>query len=413
MNAGASSAMSHAPAGAAAHALLTAGAIRVHCAEVAAEAIAGRSTHFRWHEERLPTVAAYVTDVIRSRYPTLEVPVHSRWRHIEAGGIDRWGGLRAAHGLAGDAAAKAAIDLVIPSVLLDAGAGPRWRYREAASGRELARSEGLAVASLELFASGAFSGDARAPLRSDAEALASIDAARIAAAFQASPANPLAGLEGRAGLLTALGRTMLGQPHWFGSPARLGNLLDAWRERSANGRIAASEILASLLVALGPIWPGRIVADGVPLGDCWPHPAARGGLVPFHKLTQWLTYSLLEPLAEAGLEVVGLDELTGLPEYRNGGLLLDLGVIEAADASFHTRRLEAGEPAVVEWRALTVIALDRLAALVRISLDLDAASFPLARLLEGGTWAAGRKIALERRAGGAPPVDIASDGTVF
>jgi len=42
-------------------------------------------------------------------------------------------------------------------------------------------------------------------------------------------------------------------------------------------------------------------------------------IVPFHKLTQWLTYSLLEPLETAGLTVVNLDELTALPEYRNGG----------------------------------------------------------------------------------------------
>src|SRR5687768_9509058 len=128
--------------------LLTAGAIRAHCGEVAREVIEGRSPHLAWREERLPVVAAYVVDVIRERYPDLQVPVHSRWRHFEAGGIDRWGPLAARHGLAGaDAAlerARAAVDLVIPSVLLDAGAGTAWRYREA-GGAELARSEGLAV----------------------------------------------------------------------------------------------------------------------------------------------------------------------------------------------------------------------------------------------------------------------------
>jgi hypothetical protein len=406
------------PAGAGAAArLLTAGAIREHCEEVAREALEGRSAHFRWHAERLPSVAAYVVDVIRSRYPSLEVPIHSRWRHIEAGGIDRWGALCAAHGLAGAAArmerAKAAIELVVPSVLLDAGAGPAWRYREPASGRELARSEGLAVASVALFASGALSANPREPLRSDALALEGITADVIARAFQAGPGNPLAGLEGRAALLTRLGGVMQSQPHWFGAPARLGNLLDAWRARSSGGRIEAAEILASLLQALGAMWPGRLAVEGVPLGDCWPHPAARGGLVPFHKLTQWLTYSLLEPLAEAGLQVTGLDALTGLPEYRNGGLLLDLGLLEARDPSFHTRTLAVGEAAVVEWRALTVAGLDRLAPLVRSALGMDEASFPLARMLEGGTWAAGRRIAAERRPGGAPPVNVASDGTVF
>jgi hypothetical protein len=180
-----------------------------------------------------------------------------------------------------------------------------------------------------------------------------------------------------------------------------------------DGRIEAAEILATLLRVLGPMWPGRIVLEGLPLGDCWRHPAAVGGLVPFHKLTQWLTYSLLEPLADAGLTVTGLERLTGLPEYRNGGLLLDLGLLEARDPTFHTRVLTVEEPAVVEWRALTVIGLDRLAPQVRAALGLDAAAFPLARMLEGGTWAAGRRIAAARRAGGAPPVNVASDGTVF
>jgi hypothetical protein len=398
-------------------ALLTAGAIRTHCAEVAAQAIAARSPLFVWREERLPVVAAYVVDVIRERYPDLRVPIHSRWRHFEAGGVDRWSQLAARHGL--DAAnarlerARAAVDLVIPSVLLDAGAGPEWRYREEATGREFSRSEGLGIASLALFASGIFSGDRAHPLRTDGAALARVRAEDIAKGFQSGPGNSLVGVEGRAAVLARLGAAMKEQPEWFGTPARLGNLVDAWQSHAVDGRIEAQTVLRTLLETLGPIWPGRIVADGVALGDCWPHPAARGGLVPFHKLTQWMTYSLLEPLAEAGIEVTGIESLTGLPEYRNGGLLLDMGLVEARDASFHTRVLEVGETAVVEWRALTVIGLDRLAPLVRKALGMRAESFPLARMLEGGTWAAGRKIALERRAGGAPPVRIASDGTVF
>jgi hypothetical protein len=380
--------------------LLTAGAIRTHCAEVAGEAIAGRSAHFAWREERLPAVSAYVVDVIRARYPDLRVPIHSRWRHFEAGGIDRWGALAKARGLEGIERAKAAIDLVVPSVLLDAGSGPDWRYREPSTGTTYSRSEGLAIASLDLYASGGLAD------------LSAVTATDIARAFQVAPGNPLVGLEGRAALLAKLGGIVRSQPQWFGSPGRLGNLVDGWRSQAAHGRIEARAILATLLHALAPMWPGRIVRDGIPLGDCWPHPAARGGLVPFHKLTQWLTYSLLEPLADAGLEVVGVDALTGLPEYRNGGLLLDLGLLEAKDAGFHERTLAVDDPAVVEWRALTVVGLDRLAPLVRDALGVGEAAFPLARMLEGGTWAAGRRIAEERR-GGAPPVRIASDGTVF
>ena len=405
------------PASHPASALLNATAVRRHCREIMAYVVSGDSPYFVWHETQIPLSAAYVAEVIRERYPDLKVPYHSRWRHFEAGGVDRWGMIARSHGLDHEhqrqERARASIDLVIPSVLLDAGAGALWRYVDTASGQTLSRSEGLGVASLSLFAAGGLSADPASPLRADASALAQIRPQHIASAFQVDANNELVGLEGRAALLARLGEIAAATPAVFGTPARLGNLYDYLKLHATDNRINAGFILITLLRALGPMWPARSTLEGVSLGDCWPHVAAVGGLVPFHKLSQWLTYSLLEPLNEAGLEVIGLDELTGLPEYRNGGLLLDLGVIEARDPTFHTRTLAVDEPAVVEWRALTVIALDRLADAVRGTLGLSAANFPLACVLEGGTWAAGRKIAAQKRVGGPPPVHISSDGTVF
>ena len=381
----------------------------------------GQTRHLAWHPERLPAAAAYVADTIRQRYPDLDVPYHSRWRHFEAGGVDRWAQIAAA--LPADRAerARTRIDLAITSVLLDAGAGPAWRYVDAATGTTLARSEGLGVASLRLFAAGAFSSSTDAPCRADARALARLDTATLAQGFQVAADNPLVGLDGRAALLRRLGAVAAATPAVFGTPARLGHLYDYLVAHAREGAITAGFLLATLLRALGPVWPPRQVLDGVALGDCWRHPAARAanpadptdGYVPFHKLTQWLAYSLLEPLEEAGLAVTGLDELTGLPEYRNGGLLLDLGVLVPQDADFLRRTHAVDDEAVVEWRALTVIALDRIAAAVREVLGVTAQAFPLARVLEGGTWAAGRRIAAERREGGTPPVSIDSDGTVF
>ena len=392
--------------------LLSAQAVRSHCAQIMALDERDAAPHFRLHPQQLPAAAAYVAETIRQRYPDLDVPYHSRWRHFEAGGVDRWANLAAVHQLQGAERARTRIDLVIPSVLLDAGAGPDWSYVDS-EGRELARSEGLGVASLELFASGALSDDAGAPLRADAAALSLLSEATLARAFQASAGNPLVGLAGRVALLQRLGAAVAAAPDIFGTPGRVGNLYDTLAARADNGRIEASAVLEVLLQALGPVWPGRITLDGVSLGDCWRHPGVADGLVPFHKLTQWLSYSLLEPLEEAGLTVTGLDALTGLPEYRNGGLLLDFGIITPRDPSFFDRMLTVDEPAVVEWRALTVILLDRIAELVRTELGVSAAEFPLACILEGGTWAAGRRIAAERRPGGGPPVSIASDGTVF
>lgn len=135
--------------------------------------------------------------------------------------------------------------------------------------------------------------------------------------------------------------------------------------------------------------------------------------VPFHKLSQWLTYSLLEPLQKLGLYVVGLDELTGLPGYRNGGLCLDMGLLRAQDSAVFQRRYLPGSEVVVEWRSLTVILLDKIATAMGEKLHLSATELPLVKILQGGTWAAGRKIATELRAGGVPPIHIESDATVF
>lgn len=388
--------------------------IRRRCHEILAIGERGDLPHFDVRTDRLAAAAGIVAGVTRERYPDLAVPPHSRWRHFEVGGTDRWNML--ARGLDPDERARAAFDLVVPSVLLDAGAGAGWRYREAGTGQEFARSEGLAVASFAMFSAGVFSSDAARPLRTDASALRACDPQRLAGAFQAGPGNRLKGMEGRAGLLRALGEALEKRPDLFGSPPRVGGLYDRFRALPAPPSTA--ELLETLLDALHPIWPERIVVDGSSLGDVWRHPSLRRGdetdrLVPFHKLTQWLAYSLMEPLAEAGIRVRDPDGLTGLAEYRNGGLFIDAGVLEPRDKGVFTVEHSPGAELVVEWRALTLALLDRLAPLVRDRLELDEAQLPLAGILEGGTWAAGRMLARRAREGGEPPIRLASDGTVF
>jgi len=293
-----------------------------------------------------------------------------------------------------DEVARRRIDLAVVSVLLDAGAGPDWSYRETATGETYARSEGLGVASVHMFASGAFSRDPKGdPLRVDAERLAALAPIDIAMGFQVKAHNPMVGLEGRADLLRKLGSVGLDRP---------GALFDAIVRDG--GTVKAASILAAVLDRLSPIWP-------LPMGDVWPHAAI--GHVPFHKLSQWLSYSLAEPIAGAGLEVVELDALTGLPEYRNGGLLVDAGALRPKQSRLMSETFRAGDEAIVEWRALTVALLDRIAGHVRLHLGLDARRLPLVKVLEAGTWFAGRVLAAERRPGGGPPIAIESDGTVF
>jgi hypothetical protein len=408
--------------------LRSAPAIRVQCAKLFALAEKDELESWRLDLTKLPAASEYVLEVIRAEYPTLVIPYHARWRHFDVGSVDRTAALTRAlrdEGLDAAGVARAKIELAIVSVLLDAGAGMGWRWKDPKDGRVYAKSEGLALASLQLF-------DGGGPFASDngwqvtPHALAAVDATALGRAFQVTPTNPLAGFDGRLALLAKLGDAVAKAPHFLsktGGERRLGNLFDALEaasEKTPSGRrrVRAPQILAALLEALGSIWPSRLSVAGVDLGDAWRHPqlTARDqglGIVPFHKLSQWLAYSLVEPLIEAGLDVEDLDGLTGLPEYRNGGLLIDLGVIVPRDAKLLSTPLAPDHAAIVSWRALTVVLLDRMATLVRRSLGKSQADFPLACLLQGGTWTAGRKIAAARRGDGGPPLQIVSDGTVF
>lgn len=398
--------------------LRTPAAIRARSGALFDLAEKGELQHMRLDLSRLDAAADFVAEVIGENYPGLDIPYHARWRHFSAGGVDRWGGLR---DRLGDRDAKEIarlrIDLCVPSVLLDAGAGPTWSFREASTGAAFARSEGLAVASFSAFEAGLFSGDPAAPLRADAVGLAALTEAALANAFQVGPGNPLLGLDSRALLLQRLGIALRARPDLFGADARIGNLFDAVLDSAEGGSVRAEAILSVILEGFADVWPGRDMLGGANLGDVWRHRAlpadATGGqLVPFHKLSQWLTYSLAEVFEDSGVPVTGIEALTGLPEYRNGGLFLDLGVLALRDPALAQTELPVGHEAVVEWRALTVALLDRIADPIRARLGRSAEQMPLARILEGGTWAAGRRTAQKLR-GGAPPLRIVSDGTVF
>ncbi|HSR80528.1 MAG TPA: DUF1688 family protein [Hyphomicrobiaceae bacterium] len=409
------------PETAAASLLLSAPAVRERAHRLLAIGIDDGLAHFRVNLDRLERAADLVAATTRRSYPTLDVPLHARWRHFLVCGRDRWAEIDVGTPWR-DAAerARAAFDLAIVSVLLDAGAGPSWSYREPATGAPVARSEGLALASLAMFAAGTLSRTPGAPMRADVAALQALDREVFGWHFQVSDANPLAGLEGRAGLLRRLGAAVADQPDVFAraDTARPGGLFDHLAALAHGQSIAATTILEEVLRHLGPVWPSRLELGGVPLGDCWRHPGltapdATTGLVPLHKLSQWLAYSLVEPLQAAGIAVSALDGLTGLAEYRNGGLFIDTGVLELRDPAQAAVTHEVGSTLVVEWRALTVALLDRLAGSVRGRLGRDAASFPLAKVLQGGSWAAGRELAHARRRDGSPPIRVASDGTVF
>ncbi len=370
---------------------------------------------FTYHDEKLDETVRFVIEEIKQRYPSLEIPFHSRWGHFAVGGIARKDLLmKKIQGEPPLERARILLDLVITSVLLDAGAGSTWKFYEESSKSSFGRSEGLGVASFYLFLSGFLSSDPQKPLQADTTGLKQLRLQTLEAAFQVSPKNPLIGVEGRLLLLNNLASAVSDSKRF--KDGRPGNILDYLLERYGK-RIPAQGILSAVLEGLGSIWPGRLEARGVNLGDVWSHSklGSKGSfesLVPFHKLSQWMTYSLIEPILEAGLQVDGVNSLTGLAEYRNGGLMIDSGLIRPRDPKDLDRQWSPDSDFIIEWRALTIHLLDIIGEKVRKELNQSSEQFPLAKVLEGGTWWAGRKLAAQR-AGGGSPIQIQSDGTVF
>ncbi|KAJ1667179.1 hypothetical protein IW140_001567 [Coemansia sp. RSA 1813] len=456
-------------------------AVREQSNKVFKQAQRGKLRHFAYDEGKVDAVVEYVYSLIDRDYGSIDkVPMHGRWRSYciktETGTRDlvsehvaRW---READ-ISEWECARRIIDLFMVSVLVDAGAGSEWRFQDREFG-ESARTEGLGLAALRMFERGMFSSSPSNAFQVDAPALESFTDQALLDGFQVSEANPLLGCANRAQLLRNLGKALRAEPGFFGGicacnshPARPGFMLDYLTGCAEAPRtVSVDDIWEVIVDGLAPVWPaGRTKLDGVPLGDVWQcdtlgieppvdespgHPAGRRdssgsidgasvgkaapsqplilgthSLVPFHKLSQWLTWSLLEVITRLGkFTVTGTDRLTGLPEYRNGGLFVDMGVLtlnasdrERAPAKNNVPQFDGSDPVIVEWRAMTVILLDLVASRVRLMSGLDDSQLPpmfLSRVLEGGTWKAGREIAASLRSDTKdPPINIISDGTLF
>ena len=394
-------------------ALFSAGAVRQRCGWFLEAARTGTLKHFVYDDSMLDDCVQIVAQETRTNYPDLVVPYHSRWRHFETPMGDLSKVLLKYVGDSDHDRCRAELDLVVVSVLLDAGAGSRWHYRDDDTGVVYQRSEGLAVASIRMFVAGLFSSDPASPCQVDSDALIGLNVDDLERGFKVDDDNTLPGLAERTLLLNRLGgvlaessATSLCRPSDW--------ILDNLGERA----VTAEHLLAVVLDHLNPIWPQGRMEDGIALGDVGYHPLAESaeefpGLVPFHKLSQWLTYSLIEPLVRGGIEVGELNGLTGLAEYRNGGLFVDCGVIQPDDAVLAEQPLDVASEIVVEWRALTVALLDEMVARVRQQLAVNEDDFPLACLLQGGSWSAGRRLARQLRPDGSPPLRLHMTGTVF
>ncbi|OKL61430.1 hypothetical protein UA08_03141 [Talaromyces atroroseus] len=440
--------------------LLSLRAIRERAKIVADATHAGELSHFDFHEDLLGDVADFVTSVIK--FPDMvssfqrdygpdkfdTIPPHGRWQHFDLGNVPRITALIRDWKV--DAAkcdnyevTRRLVDLFFVSVLLDAGAGDHWRYIEPSTEREYERSEGIAVASLYMFQSLAFAytehESDKVPLVNgklliERKGLEQLRTDVLEQGFQVSDSNSMLGIASRGDLLRSLGRSLLAHPDIFGNEGRPGNLVD-YMIKTAGGSseldiITLWDTLQTLLI---PIWPkDRITIAGKAIGDAWPLQVLQrkacsshnltDSIQPFHKLTQWLTYSLMVPFQRIlGLQWVNAESLTALAEYRNGGLFVDLGVLQLKKEALNRGlkesggllpMFEAGDDVIVEWRAVTLALIDELYKMVLSR--MDGVHLTMAQLLEAGSWKSGREVAAKHRPETkSSPILIKSDGTVF
>jgi len=307
---------------------------------------------------------------------------------------------------------------VTVSVLLDAGAGKEWKYVDH-KGNILNRSEGLAAATFTMFRNGLFSSDISVPHRVNSSGLKALSLDHFSQGFQVSDSNEMVGVKDRFHLLKRLAKSLDSSPEFFGKEVcRPGNIVDYVLKHVKDGKVSINVAWKAVIEGFEPIWPEH--ASGVRRGDVWAYSGLKeigqpaSDLVPFHKLSQWLTYSLLEPFEELGIQFTDLHLLTGLAEYRNGGLFIDIGVLRCRSEHADKMEYDVGAELMVELRALTVCLIDLVALEVRKKLGLTEAQLGLAKVLQGGTWAAGRAIAAEKRPDTkAAPIRVRSNGTVF
>ncbi|TVY62836.1 Uracil catabolism protein [Lachnellula suecica] len=429
------------------------GAVRERCTVMLGKAKQNKLNHFDVDMSMFEHTTKFVVAIIKRDFAPdyASIPPHGRWQHFNVGGRDRIAELLNSWANTTDQPERCRrlLDLFLVSVLLDAGAGTSWSYYSAEEDRKYKRSEGLAIASLEMFKSGAFSSDKSQPHQVDSEGLQNLTVGIMSAGLQVSDKNPIAGLEGRTNLLIRLSQALKNHT-FFGADGRPGNMIDyllshATTQASSIPIVMLPTLWTLLTDGLAPIWPSsRTAIDSTPLGDAWPlssmptSPTTQPWetIVPFHKLTQWLCYSLMQPMSKLmHMHFIGAELMTGLPEYRNGGLFIDTGVltlkpqqekrgIQQFLANSQNEKKEAMEvvpmfapddDVIVEWRAVTVGFLDLLLEDVNERLGLQGVErLSLPQMLEAGSWKGGREVAeISRPNTQCPPIAILSDGTVF
>ena len=355
------------------------------CLKIYNNILNNNSKYFEINLEKLDQTVDDLLEFILKKYPKMNIGMHSRLNHIP-----EWYDLVQKWKCPLNEKIKRLIDLLFVSVLLDGGSGENWKY--ISNNIEYRRSEGLGKCVYNMFISGFFSLDEKQPYKVDMNRIKLINLDEFKNEFQISKDNILIGLENRLENLVNFSKFMINNDNFnINNNIRPGNIFD--------------KIYNNLEIDLDKLY--EIIFSFSPIINDVHYYKPLDVYVPFHKILQWLSYSLIDLFKKFNISIRSDNYLTALPEYRNGGFLIDSNIINFKNNNLKNIFHEINSDIIIELRASTIVLIDIIKDKINIKKKNN---LNISQVLEGGTWRYGRYLANKNNIS---PIKIKSNGIIF
>ena len=272
------------------------------------------------------------------------------------------------------------------------------------------RSEGIAIAIYDMFVSGFFSSSIKNKYQVNSSILTYLRFRIFSEKFQNTINNSIIGIKNRHSLLINLGKTL--------KKNKLSRPSDFFDKYNINDTISVKELWNFIVNDFKDIWNIYNKDDKETIGDIWTHPylkipcIEKSELMPFHKISQWIIYSLIDVIKNYGnYKITDTMILSALPEYRNAGLLLEYQVITPKNRLAFSKIYTIKDTFVVELRGLTIAILEYLLNDINSERSIEE-KYSMSEFLENGSWSLGREIAYKKNNGDLP-INLILEGNYF
>ncbi|MBO0345675.1 DUF1688 family protein [Roseibium sp. CAU 1637] len=371
--------------------------------EVWVAACAGDVPRITVRAERLAPLAQLLAEGMERAFPDMQMPPLGCWRWLEADDTDRWGIVASGVGfVTAEEMLIAAADLAVLTAVMNIDVAPTWRFEDPFTGNDVNGEKGLAIAALTLMSRGYFSADPARSFQVNAEALLALSEEELGPALQMEGDDHSQALQCMTGHLQRFGEVVGLRSDLFSQKGALRpghGVLKVWQEADRMA-VDTGMLFKTLFNGLAPLWTGGAERGDLILADAWEDfPAddvepAPSRILSFQAPLVSIAYSLLEPLAWAGIEMENLEVLPPIADFDHVALLIGAGVLEleASDAELGEAEAQATGLAL---RALSLAAVDGLAEELRRIFLADGAMLPMTVVIATGTRPAARAAALE------------------